>query len=346
MPETPLFRQPQTLAGFAARAAIALGFFALVFLAWQVRHAVALFFAAIVAAVIIDALAGPLTRRTPLPRSVTVPLVLVVLFGGLGLVLTWAAPSLKTQLDAVSNAFPMALDQLESWLSDNLAGVSDQVTTIVSHVAQYTTLAVSGVTGFILVVITGAFLALAPRTYARGFVRLFPVHRRAPLEAALDNAGRGLKGWLRGKVLSMSIVAVATGLGTWWVGLPAPLLLGLIAGLAEFVPIIGAILAAVPALVLAVSQDMQTVWWTIGVYLVVQQLESNVILPLIHERVAHLPPAILMFAFAAMGAVFGPVGIVIAAPLSLTLYLLVLDLWVRPMEDGAEAGAQSGPDTG
>lgn len=331
----------RTLAGFAARTAIALGLFALAFLAWQVRHGIALFFAAIVAAVVIDTLVRPICRHTPLPRPAAVTLVLVALFGALGAALALTAPDLMAQVQALTDAFPRAVERVQGWLSDSLSVGSDRMSMILSEVAQYTGLAVSGVTAFILVVITGAFLALAPRTYARGLVRLFPPRRRDRLRDALEHAGHGLRGWLAGKAMSMGIVAVATGLGTWWVGLPAPLLLGLVAGLAEFVPIIGAIVAAVPALVLALSLDgMSTFWWTLGVYVVVQQVESNILLPLIHEKVAHLPPAVLMFAFAAMGTVFGPVGIVIAAPFALAVYLLVLDLWVRPLEDGSvEDGA-------
>lgn len=334
-PDSHALRDPATLAGFTVRVAIALGSFALLFLFWEIRHALALFFAAIVAATVIDALSQPIDRVAKWPRGVTVALVLIVTFSGLGAALWLTSPSLDKQLDDLNKSFPAGIEKVSQWITGSMENGSAQLTEIAGEVVQYTSLVVSGFTAFILVVITGAFLAVAPRTYSEGALRLFPPHRREVLREALNCAGQGLKAWLKGKALSMAVVAVATGLGTWWIGLPAPLLLGLLAGLTEFVPVVGPIIAAVPALLLAITQGTSAILWTAGLYVLVQQIESNVILPMIHEQVAHLPPGVLMFAFAAMGLVFGVIGIIIAAPFALVVYLLVKELWVKPIEADA-----------
>lgn len=126
----------------------------------------------------------------------------------------------------------------------------------------------------------------------------------------------------------MAIIGTGVGLGTWWLGLPAPFMLGAIAGLLAFVPIVGPILAALPGIVLALSMGTTTALWTVLLYVGIEQLESNLILPMVEGKAAGLPPALLIIAFAAMGTLFGVLGAIIAAPLAVALYSLVKLLYL------------------
>jgi predicted PurR-regulated permease PerM len=109
---------------------------------------------------------------------------------------------------------------------------------------------------------------------------------------------------------------------------PAALALALLAGLAEFVPLIGPIVAAIPALLIALSEGVQTALWTLLLYLAVQQVESNLIMPVVQHRVVSLPPAITLFAVVAFGLLFGSLGVLFATPLAVVLFVAVKKLWV------------------
>jgi predicted PurR-regulated permease PerM len=127
----------------------------------------------------------------------------------------------------------------------------------------------------------------------------------------------------------MMLVFVLTGLGLWAIGLPAALALALLAGLAEFVPLIGPVVAAIPALLIALAEGWQTALWTLLLYLAIQQVESNLIMPLVQHRVVSLPPAVALFAVVAFGLLFGSLGVLFATPLAVVIFVAVKKLWVR-----------------
>jgi predicted PurR-regulated permease PerM len=202
----------------------------------------------------------------------------------------------------------------------------------------------SAVLDLVLVLIAGIFLAADPATYRSGLAKLFPKGRQRQVFATLDASGGALRLWLLGQMVSMTVIGVLTGLGLWLVGVPSPLMLGLIAGLAEFVPVVGPFIAAVPGLLLALSESPQTALWALLVYVVIQQFESNLVTPMVEKSVVAIPPAVTLFAVLALGVIFGPLGILLAAPLSVVLFVAVKKLYVRdalghevevPGEEGA-----------
>jgi predicted PurR-regulated permease PerM len=177
-------------------------------------------------------------------------------------------------------------------------------------------------------VVGGAFLAGEPELYRRGLVKLVPGERaRERLGDTLDTTGRALRRWLLGQLLSMTIVGVLTGLGLWLIGVPAPLALALLTFLAEFVPLIGPVVAAVPALLLGLAQGWGTA--VLLLYLAVQQVESNMITPLVQRKVVELPPALTLFGVVALGVVLGPLGLILGAPLLVVAVVATKKLWVR-----------------
>jgi predicted PurR-regulated permease PerM len=179
------------------------------------------------------------------------------------------------------------------------------------------------------VVIGGLYIAAAPALYRDGLLQLVPEGRKALAEDTIATAGNALRLWLVGQLAAMALVGVLTGLGLWMLGIPAPLALALLAGLAEFVPLVGPIVAAVPALLLAAGGGYEMMLWTAGLYLLVQQVESNVITPLIQNRTVQIPPALTLFAVVTAGVAFGPMGVILAAPLTVLAYVAVKKLYVR-----------------
>lgn len=127
----------------------------------------------------------------------------------------------------------------------------------------------------------------------------------------------------------MTIIGVFTGLGLWLVGVPSALMLGIIAGLAEFIPLLGPILSAIPGLLLALMAGLETALWALLVYVGIQQIESDLITPMVEKKAVSIPPVVTLFGVLAMGVIFGLVGVILAAPLTVITYVLVNQLYVR-----------------
>ena len=164
----------------------------------------------------------------------------------------------------------------------------------------------------------------------------------------MHDTGNALRLWLIGQ----GVVMLSMGLMMWaayaWLGWPSAAALALIAALADFVPFIGPILGALPALVIASTIDMQTLPWTLGAVVVAQQIESYALMPFVQRRAVKLPPFIGLFSIVVFGTLFGLIGIILAVPLAVAVMTLVQRLWVKGvLDEQAEVlGQQGGSDGG
>ena len=319
---------------FLTRVAILVGAAALAFLLWHIRHALILGFGGVVVAVIICAIADPL-RRTGLSRNLCVLSAIAIIFGLLGIFGWIAMPQLQSQGRTLFSELPMSISELDDalgrWLPDGAMTGGGLMGDLAARLASWSGMLLGAVTSLILLISAGAFMAASPHRYRDGLVSLFAPARQDGLRDALDVTGTRLKAWLLAKLMSMAVIGTAVAIATWMLGLSTPLALGLIAGLFAFVPIVGPIAASIPALLLALTISPTLVLWTALAYFAVEQLESNLVLPLLEGSSVELPPALLIFAFAALGLVFGFAGIILAAPLTVALYSLVLELYVKPL---------------
>jgi predicted PurR-regulated permease PerM len=133
----------------------------------------------------------------------------------------------------------------------------------------------------------------------------------------------------------MVAVGVMTGIGLALLRVPLSLSLGLLAGLFEFVPVVGPIAAAVPGVLLAFAAGPQTAFYVLVLYVVVQQIESNILTPLIQRWAVELPPVIALLSIVACGLLFGPMGVIFATPMAVVVMAMVQHLYV---EDTLENG--------
>nr|MBA2771391.1 AI-2E family transporter [Sphingomonas sp.] len=116
-------------------------------------------------------------------------------------------------------------------------------------------------------------------------------------------------------------------------GVPSALVLGLLAGLLEFIPFAGPALAAVPAILLALAVSPDLALWVLLLYIGVQQVEGAVVQPLVQQYAVDLPGVVLLFSLIAFGTLFGALGVLLAAPLAVVTYVLVKRLYVREALD-------------
>lgn len=132
-----------------------------------------------------------------------------------------------------------------------------------------------------------------------------------------------------GKLASMALIGVLTGLGLWLLGIQLALALAVLAGLLSFVPYLGPIVSAVPAVLLAFTQGSQQAFYVILLFLGVQAIEGNVLTPLVQQKAVNLPAAMILFAQIMLGVLLGAMGVVLATPLAAMLFVVVRMLYVE-----------------
>ncbi len=311
---------------------------------WVLSDLLLLIFAAVLFAVAFRAMIEPIMPATGLsePLALFAVMLLIVLVVA-GIVLQFGT-SLSDQISYLVQNAPAAFArltqqlQIES-LAKEVGGTA--LGAIASGAVSIGTNAVAAVAGFVLVLVGGLYFAASPQIYRRGLIALFPERWHKPVTSTVDDCAFALSRWLRAQLIAMGIVGVLTGLGMWIAGVPSPLALGLIAGLTEFVPIVGPVVGAIPALLLASGQGWDMTLAALAVAVVVQQLENNVIMPFVVGRVVELPAAVGLFATVAMGLLFGPLGFLLGYPLAIVGDVAVRRLYVRealgkPVEIPAE----------
>ncbi|WP_418316209.1 AI-2E family transporter [Piscinibacter sakaiensis] len=315
-------------------------------LVWHLRQPVMLLFGAVLIAASLRALANPLADRTRLSPRLATGVVLLTLSVVLGLGLWLLGRPLAEQFQALGSELPRAWANLREWLTeiplgDRLLVLIEQTDTSdlpwegIAGVAG--TLA-SGMVSLLLIVLMGLYLAFDVYLYRNGLLRLFPPRRRRRVAEALDSAGHALTRWLLGQALTMVLVGVAVAVGLSLLQMPLALALGLTAGLLEFVPFFGPIASGLLAVLVAFVEGPQQALYVALLFLVIQQVEGNVVVPLVQRWAVQLPPVLAVASVVVFGTLFGIPGIVFGTPLMVVAMVLVRKLYI---EQTLEAGRMS-----
>ena len=187
-----------------------------------------------------------------------------------------------------------------------------------------------GVLGDIYVVLfIGIFFTASPKIYKDGIVKLVPASGRQQAESLLEKIGTNLKKWLKGKLFAMLVVFVLTSIGLLIIGMPMWLVLALLAGLLNFIPNFGPLIALIPAVLVAFMQGPSTALWVAGLYISVQVTESNFITPMVQQRLISIPPALIIIAQLLIAPLTGGWGLVLATPLMLIVMIVVKELYIK-----------------
>jgi len=317
---------------FVRRVLIVLGIAAISATLYALSDVILLVFGSILVAIILRALARPIQAGTSMGERLALlasGLVIAVLLIGTAYLF---GTQIKDQLYSLQASLPEAAHKLsgifpDTSLPDLLKGSS--VASLLMSALSWGTTIFGALAALVIVLVAGIYIAIKPRLYRDGLLMLFPKGHQPEIADTLDAAGEALRLWLRGQVLAMVIVGVLIAIGLTLVGVPSPLGLGVIAGVTEFVPIAGPVIGAIPALLLASTQGWHAVGCTLLVFVVVQQIESNVIMPLIMGRMVAVPPAVGLFAVIITGVLFGPLGLLLGYPLAVVADVFVRKLYVR-----------------
>lgn len=342
--------KPWTTARIATVGVVIIALIGVAALLMALTNLFLLIFAAIVLSVVFETLASLIQRWIKLPRGLALTSAVLLILGSFVGVFIMFGAQLAREFDTIREQFPPALEaiqgQLDGWgvgdeARELVQGGANDLSSVLQGAGGYALSAGSGLADFALVLVGAIFLAVEPGVYRRGLVLLMPASAEDVTKAALEDGTTALRGWMIGQLASMVAVAAFTAIGLWLLGVPAAGGLGLIAGLLDIIPFVGPIIAAIPAILLAFTVSPTTALWTVGLFVVVQQLQSNLLQPMIQKRAVDVPPAVLLFAVIGAGILFGILGVLLAAPLTVVTFVLVQRIYVKtilgkPIKTAAE----------
>lgn len=307
--------------------------------AWRLSFVLLLAFLAVLIAVLLRHLALILSRHTPVSDSVGVMLAALGLAFLVGLGVLFLGPRIFGQVEGVIERLPSALAEVEAFLRQYSWGqfLLDRVPSgdhrpswnILGTIGGTLSTVIGVLVNLVILFSMSIFLAIDPGLYRRGLLHLVPLDKRRRATEILDALAWGLWHWMLGQGLAMAAVALMAGVGLWLIGVPLALALGIIAGLMDIIPYVGPWLGAAPAVLLALGQGPSEAIYAAILFLVIQQIEGHVLVPIIQKKESSLPPVLTILGVVAFGVLFGFMGILLATPLLLVLLILVRMIYVE-----------------
>ena len=294
-------------------------------------------------------------ERVRIKRGLGAPLVLLLFVGVVIGIFALIGPSIRQQSRELSKELPKAMRTIESAVNrtpvkslvsapqpqgqpqqrqqgQQQGGLTDRIAQELRGATKFLFPVVSSfvgaVGGLVIVLFIAMYIAAAPGLYREGIVHLIPHRSRDRAEQWLTTLGDTLRQWLVARLIAMVLIGLITGAGLAALGVKGAAALAVLAGLLEFVPFFGPIVSAIPAIGVALVDSPSKALWVAGLYLLIQQLEGNVITPVLLKKRLDVPPVMTVVAVAALGMVFGVLGMLIAEPLLAAVLVTTKMLYV------------------
>ena len=313
------------------------------------RQLVTLLLAILITIVFAIPLAAAATRfeRRGLPRPLG---ALIALLGGiavLALLITLLVPTFIDQTDEFADAVPGIVDDLERTYADvtgeDASDVGDRVQEFVEKwtddpeklIGPITSIGlnVAGILGaLVLILITAYYMAIRPEPLVDGLVNLFPPPRREHVRHVLDRVRRSWIGWMEGVLVDMLATFVLTFIGLSLIGLDFAIFFAVLSALLVVVPYFGSIAGAIPPVLFALTDSPGKALLTLGIYVLVQQIESNVTIPIVMSQRTRMHPAMIAIGVVVVGQLFGFVGLFVAVPILSLIVIATEEFWVKEIE--------------
>ena len=282
------------------------------------------------------------------PRGVGALLGLLLGLATVAGVLVLVAPSFADQAQEFVDQVPAIVGDVEEAVADVTGSEPSEVgDEVQSFLERYTDdpgeligplaslgLNLAGVLGaFVLMVITAGYMAARPDPLVSGVEALFPPDRRAWVRRVMERLRASWIGWMQGVAIDMLLTGALLYVGLSLIGLDFAIFFAVFSAILTLIPYFGAIVGAVPPTLFALADSPEKALVTLAIYVVVQQVESNVTIPLVMANRVQLHPAVVAIGVVVIGQLFGFVGLFVAVPILSMVVILVDEGWVKPMEE-------------
>ncbi|HEV8717286.1 MAG TPA: AI-2E family transporter [Candidatus Binatia bacterium] len=348
--------QKLDLGNAAALMALAISMVALAALLYYLIDLLAMFFFGIVVAAALQPGHVRLCRFG-VPKGLAVLLIYLFFLVAIAFIVLFVGPMLIEELSSFAAGVPEQYATFVEWLhasptpllqslgdelppsfavpTHNIAGLAPA---LFGNVIGVVTSTASFLTYLVVVLAVGFYWTMEVPRLERLILSLVTVARRPQVLNIWHEIEFKLGAFIRGQGLAMLAIGVASAIGYFLIGLPHVLALAVLAGLFEAVPLVGPLLAAVPAILVALPLGLTSVLLVIGFSVLLQVFENNILIPRIMSHAVGISALVGMFAVLALGTVYGILGIFIAIPLTVVVQVLLDRMVINP-EPAPEANA-------
>ena len=311
--------------------------FALIVVALIVWYANGIFllaFAAIILAILLNSIGRGAKKITRLSYPMALIVALVFIFGLLTLIFWLYSPLIYEQFKLLMKQLPQSINILETKISDLVGkdfisqakqhqGFFFSNQTIVTQLVSIFSTTLGSIVGFILFIILGFYIAFDPVKYVNWTIQLLPKNRQQRTLDKLHQIWNALNWWLLGKMLSMAVVGILAFIGLTILDVSLAFILALLAALLTFIPYVGAILSAIPAILIGFAEDPWKGVYVFILYLIIHVIEGCWITPYIELKTVSIPPASTVLAQLLMVTLIGGIGLALATPLLVVAIALI-----------------------
>lgn len=319
---------------------IVLLFILFAFLFVKVFSILLLLFGGLLFSVFFHAISDKIRKWTGWHKGITLILAILLVFGFIAGVSYLVGHRISQQYEEFAETIPKTIDnfknQIEgtSWgdtILDNLPSMDEGGEKVINNAGSFFKSTFGFLGDIYALVFLGVFIMISPAEYKRGIISLMPRDHQEQTEEILDKIGDDLKTWLKAQLLEMLFVFTLTAVGLLILGINLWLILAIIAGTLTFIPNIGPTLALIPAALVGLLEGLDMALIIIGLFLLVQTLESGVFGPFVRKKMLSLPPALVLFFQLMIGAISGAWGILFATPILVMVVILVNEIYVKTM---------------
>ena len=267
--------------------------------------------------------------------------LLVALLVGLGMLVI---PPMVSQARELWSALPELVHKAQLWLiergllnreltvqeavSRTPVGGGDAVDTILGAITGF----VGGIFGFVTILILAFYMLLDAESFVRTFVRLFPRPERRRVEEACRRVSTKVSAWLGGQLLLAGVIGATAAAGLFLMGVPYFYVLALIAAFGEMIPIVGPVISAVPAVLVAFTVSPTLALGVVIFFFAQQQFENHILVPKVMERQVGVSPVTVIISLLIGGSLLGIVGAILAIPTAAILQVILQEVWPETVE--------------
>lgn len=337
-----------TLGAFVKRVFIVLLIGAIALALWQLAGLTILVFGAILMAIGLRAATRVITKVIGIGDAIGLAVVVLVAVAALGLAFWFFGSVIGGQVDELVRQVPAGLQLLSDTIAahpyaryalEQARGLEISAATgwAASTLAALVSSLARGIGYAVVMFLVAIYIAAQPKLYRRLVLRLVPRGYVPLAEELFHKTGNVLRRWLIGQLIVMAVIGILSGVGLWALGIEAALALGVVGGLLSFIPYVGAVVAAIPATLVALTQSPLDALLVIVMYVGVHFVEGNFITPLVQAEATALPPVLSLVSIIAFSVLLGPSSVLVAAPLTLFLMIAIEVLYVEQALDQTAA---------
>lgn len=309
----------------------------LIWFLFIIRDIIAIMFVAIILASALSPLIDSLASRG-LPRGLTIGAIYMATIAILGAVVYFIIPPMVGQLKQLADQLPTYFEyfttltnNLSSIGPDSVSGSSSQSVSAISNflnnlstnIFATTKGFIGGFTGLLTVLVLTLYLLLDEDGIKKFFTALLPIKQKAQIQGIAHKVGMGLGSWFRGQLLLGLMVGILVYVGLVLLNVPYALTLAILAGILELTPIVGPIISAIPAILIALSVSPTSALIVAVFYILIQELENKLLVPKVMQKTVGLHPVTIIIVLLIGAKLMGLMGILLAVPTTSMVYIIL-----------------------